>query len=154
MSGEKNLQKLLDSMKPVLRDEEYIFTYVEGGKYGDKSDLSPLAMFLEDEAMTLVVPRASADKNGLSYDSVFKCITLSVHSSLDAVGLTASFSNKLAEHGISANVIAGYYHDHIFVQSECAERAMAALRELHRQQGAPTCLGGQVLHYNIFIIPA
>jgi hypothetical protein len=51
---------------------------------------------------------------------------------LDAVGLTAAFSSKLAEHGISANVIAGYFHDHIFVQKEHAEKAIAALNELVR----------------------
>jgi hypothetical protein len=63
---------------------------------------------------------------------VFRGITLNVHSGLDAVGLTAALSSKLAEHGISANVIAGYFHDHIFVQNEHAEKAIAALNELVR----------------------
>jgi hypothetical protein len=62
----------------------------------------------------------------------FKGISLTVHSSLDAVGLTAAFSSKLAEHGISANVFAGYYHDHIFVQSELAQSAIEALNEIAR----------------------
>jgi hypothetical protein len=53
-----------------------------------------------------------------------------VHSSLETVGLTAAFSTKLGEHGISANVIAGYYHDHIFVQSDLAKSAIDALHEL------------------------
>jgi hypothetical protein len=39
----------------------------------------------------------------------------------------------LTRHGISANVIAGYYHDHIFVQQEHAQKAIAALDELARQ---------------------
>ncbi|MCH9673679.1 MAG: ACT domain-containing protein, partial [Gammaproteobacteria bacterium] len=63
-------------------------------------------------------------------ESIFKRITLTVHSSLDAVGLTAAVSTKLAEHDISANIVAGYYHDHIFVQTQRATHAMAALREL------------------------
>ncbi|WP_229764900.1 ACT domain-containing protein, partial [Vibrio cholerae] len=42
---------------------------------------------------------------------------------------TAAFATKLAEHGISANVIAGYYHDHIFVQKEKAQQALQALGE-------------------------
>ena len=54
-----------------------------------------------------------ADESGLSYESIFSKITLEIHSSLDAVGLTAAFSNKLTSYGISANVVAGYYHDHI-----------------------------------------
>lgn len=129
MSGETNLEILLASMKPALRSEEYVFTYVNNGNYGDAIELNPIAMFQEEEAMTLVVPRKAADENNVTYESVFKCITLMVHSSLDAVGLTAAFSNKLAEKGISANVIAGFYHDHIFVQSEVADQAMSALSE-------------------------
>ncbi|MGK0170517.1 MAG: hypothetical protein ACI9W2_002243, partial [Gammaproteobacteria bacterium] len=66
----------------------------------------------------------------LPFESVFRRITLTVHSSLDTIGLTAAVSSKFAEHGVSANVIARYYHDHIFVQSECAEHAIAALSEL------------------------
>jgi hypothetical protein len=52
-----------------------------------------------------------------------------VHSSLDAVGLTAAVANKLASREISANVVAAYYHDHIFVRKEKADIAMAALEE-------------------------
>ena len=132
VAGEKNLTKLLASMEPKLRDGEYIFTCIVGGRYGDAAELAPIAMFREDEAMTLVIPRNSADAHGINYESVFKCITLSVHSSLDAVGLTAAFSKKLADRGLSANVIAGYFHDHIFVPSDCAESAMAALGEFSR----------------------
>jgi len=57
-------------------------------------------------------------------------ITLTVHSSLEAVGLTAAFATELTRHGISANVVAGYYHDHIFVGAGDAERAVAALQGL------------------------
>ncbi|WP_238326176.1 ACT domain-containing protein [Marinomonas sp. S3726] len=53
---------------------------------------------------------------------------MTVHSSLDAVGLTAAVATKLAEHDISANVIAAYYHDHIFVQKEKADAALQALK--------------------------
>ena len=78
----------------------------------------------------MIVPKPKADERNISYESVFRGITLTIHSSLDAIGLTAAFSNKLTEQRISANVIAGYYHDHIFVQSELAEKAIAALNEL------------------------
>ena len=57
-------------------------------------------------------------------------ITLKVHSSLEAIGLTAAMSRALMEAGISANVVAAYYHDHIFVPAADAERAVEALRQL------------------------
>ena len=102
---------------------------IAGAAYGDFRELNPLAAFAEAEGLTLVVPRPLADKQGLGYASVFKGITLTVHSSLEAVGLTAAVATKLTEHNISANVIAGYYHDHVFVQSDRADDALAALRE-------------------------
>ena len=62
-------------------------------------------------------------------DVLFKLITLTVHSSLKSVGLTAAVTSKLAEYEISANVVAAYYHDHIFVPYEKAKKAMEVLRE-------------------------
>ena len=57
-------------------------------------------------------------------------ITLAIHSDLEAVGLTAAVSAELTRHGISANVVAAFYHDHIFVPAADAERAVEALRTL------------------------
>ncbi|MNG35746.1 hypothetical protein D3C84_1225580 [compost metagenome] len=57
-------------------------------------------------------------------------ITLQVHSSLAAVGLTAAFASALGQANISCNVIAGYHHDHLFVAQADAERALAVLRQL------------------------
>lgn len=129
MTGEKNLKTLLASMSPELLEGEFVFCTFKNSLYGDHLELEPIASFLESEGLTLVVPKLKADEQGLSYESVFRRITLRVHSSLDAVGLTAAFSQKLTDHGISANVIAGYYHDHIFVQTDCAEKALEALNE-------------------------
>lgn len=128
MVGETNLEKLLRSMSPKLLPEEYVFCSAEG-RYGDFQELNPLAVYQESEGLTLVLLAKTAKANKLPFESVFKGITLTVHSSLDAVGLTAAVATKLAEKGISANVIAAYYHDHIFVQAEKAELAMAALGE-------------------------
>jgi hypothetical protein len=77
--------------------------------------------------------KSKADEYNIPYSGVFSCITLSVHSSLDAVGLTAAVSTKLTQVNISANVIAAYYHDHVFVASKDAQRALSALNELVRQ---------------------
>ena len=117
------------TLSPKLLDDEYVFCSVENAHYGDLKELNPLSSFCEAEGLTLVVPKSKADEYGLRYGSVFKCITLTVHSSLDAVGLTGAVSTKLTEHGISANVIAACYHDHIFVQAEHAEQALVVLSE-------------------------
>lgn len=129
MAGERNLEELLRSMAPVLREGDYVFCTVEGARYGDYSDASPIASFHEEEGLTLVMPRANADEAGLPYDGLFRCITLGVHSSLEAVGLTAAVAGMLANDGIAANVIAGYFHDHIFVQAGLASRAIGLLLE-------------------------
>lgn len=128
-TGESDLGKLLASMSPVLIDGEFVFCSFENAHYGDHSEFEPIAVVTESEGLTLVIPKSKADEFDLNYESTFRGITLEVHSSLEAVGLTAAFSSKLTEHGISANVIAGYFHDHIFVPSEHAEKAIAALTE-------------------------
>jgi hypothetical protein len=133
MTGEKNIQKLLTSMSPNLAEGEFVFVSIKRAAYGDYVNLEPIATVVETEGLTMVISKDKADQGSLSYQSIFKCISLEVHSSLDAVGLTAAFSTKLSQYGISANVIAGYFHDHIFVQAEHADKAVAALIELSQQ---------------------
>ena len=130
MTGETDLNKLLESMSPILMDKDYVFISFADAHYGDYTELKPIASIVETEGLTLLIPQARADHFELSYDATFRGITLKVHSSLEAIGLTAALCNKLTEHALSANVIAGYYHDHIFVQSEFAETALSALIEL------------------------
>jgi len=127
--AETELKKLLQSIAPVLDSIDFVFLTFADANYGAFADLQPVVFAVEGEGITLVVPKALADQKRLSYEGVFKRITLQVHSSLEAVGLTAAFATKLTAHGISANVVAGYYHDHIFVLESQAKRAMAALAE-------------------------
>jgi len=77
----------------------------------------------------LVLEKSVAEKAGLLFAGTYRQITLTVHSSLEAVGLTAAVATKLASEGISANVIAAYYHDHVFVQASKASAAFSALNE-------------------------
>ena len=129
MSGETNLSILISSMQPVLQDEDYVFVCVTQPKDIAVSDLEPLGTFTEAEGQTLIVRQMVADLHQLSYSGVFKQITLNVHSSLEAVGLTAFVSSQLAQQGISANVVAAFFHDHVFVPSANADRALACLKE-------------------------
>ncbi|MGC9462035.1 ACT domain-containing protein [Vibrio genomosp. F10] len=128
MSGITNLDELLRSMSPKLVGSEFVFCTVSG-VLTDYVELNPVATFIESEGLTLVLEKSAAEKAGLSFDGTYSQITLTVHSSLEAVGLTAAVASKLASKGISANVIAAYYHDHIFVQSGKAEAAVSALEE-------------------------
>jgi hypothetical protein len=128
LSGEIDLKKLLANLSPRLDNREYVFCTFKDSAYGDYAELEPIASFLEAEGLTLIVARDSADNRGISYQGIFKRITLNIYSSLDAVGLTAAVSTLLAEQGISANMIAGYFHDHIFVNSDAAEKALTLLQ--------------------------
>jgi len=133
MSGEKNLVKLIATMTPVLMENEYIFATLEDCNYEQLAKLSPISTFQEKEGLTVILTKEKADDFNITYSGVFKCITLNVHSSLDAVGLTAAVSTKLTQSNISANVVAAYYHDHVFVASSDAENALAALQSLVQQ---------------------
>jgi len=130
MSGEKNLAKLIATMTPVLLENEFIFATLEDCNYEQLAQLSPISTFQEKEGLTVILNKEKADDFNIPYSSVFKCITLNVHSSLDAVGLTAAVSTKLTQSNISANVVAAYYHDHVFVASNDADNALAALKSL------------------------
>ena len=130
MAGEEDLDTLLVLLEPSLLPGDFVFCTAANLKYGDFAELQPLASYQEEEGLTLVLLKQSADVAGLAYDSVFNCITLMVHSSLDAVGLTAAVSGKLAANGISANVMAAYHHDHVFVPENKAKLALQLLAEL------------------------
>ena len=127
MAGEENLDNLLMLLQPSLLPGEFVFCTVGPKRYGDLAELQPIASYQEDEGLSLVLSKEAADTADLSYESVFGCISLLVHSSLDAVGLTAAVSGKLAANGISANVVAAFYHDHVFVPKDKAELALQLL---------------------------
>ena len=124
-----DLNELLASMAPHLNEGEFVFCSLEG-EYGDYLHLSPITAFRETEGLSLVIPKQSAIDNNINADSTYRMITLTVHSSLEAVGLTAAVAAKLTDHNISANVIAAFHHDHILVQTDKADAAMSALAEI------------------------
>lgn len=128
-TGSSDLTDMLSALAPELMPGEFVFCTVPLARQAEFAMLSPLAYFREAEGLTLVIDVDSADKASLGYAFVFRCITLGINSSLDSVGLTAAVTARLAQRGISANVIAAYHHDHIFVPSELADDALAALQE-------------------------
>jgi hypothetical protein len=126
MAGTTDLAQLLRTLDPVLRDGEFVYATVVEVPAGVPVE----ATVREPEGLTIVVRRDAADIHGIRYDYVAAWITLTVHSSLEAVGLTAAFATALSREGISCNVLAGHHHDHILVATADAERAMTVLRGL------------------------
>jgi hypothetical protein len=127
MAGETDLGILLKSMKPVLAEGEFVFC-TTSQPLREAVRLEPLGLFQEEEGLTLMLSRERADAAGLPYTAVFRKVTLSVHSSLEAVGFLAAISTRLAAHGISVNAVSAYFHDHLFVPAARAEETLALLQ--------------------------
>ncbi|MDB5782860.1 ACT domain-containing protein [Caballeronia mineralivorans] len=125
-----DLNTLLASMSPELQPGVYVYASVPFS--ADLGDIVPLATFREREGLTVIVKEGEAQRAGI--EPLFRAawITLTVHSDLQAVGLTAAFATALGKANVSCNVVAAAYHDHIFVPIESAGTAMVALQQLQR----------------------
>ncbi|MDE0882869.1 MAG: ACT domain-containing protein [Myxococcota bacterium] len=134
MTPETDLATLITNLRPEIRPATYVFCNLADAKYGALAQTQPLACFAEAEGLTLVITQESAELEGLSYQGTFRCLSLQIHSSLEAVGLTAAVTSELASHGISANVIAAFYHDHLFVPSRQADLALRLLESMSGRQ--------------------
>lgn len=126
--GETDLSVLLNTMHPQLHEGDYVFC--TGADRQKIPDNNLIMLFKEEESETVIVPKETADNLGLNYSFIASWITLTVHSSLEAVGLTAAISKALSQSCISCNVVAAYYHDHIFVSRSEATRAMQVLQKI------------------------
>lgn len=128
MSGETDLSTILSKMQPILNDGNYVFVSVD---HSYPLNLRYVhGIFKEKEGITVILKKEKADELDLEYGYIASCITLNIHSALEAVGFTAAISNTLANNGISCNVVAAYYHDHIFVDKQDAHNAMEILQGL------------------------
>lgn len=126
MSGETDLSVLVQFMRPRQAVGEYVFVVASTLP----SDVESFAMVQEPEGTTYVVRKGDADRNAMDYDFVAGWIILEVHSALNAVGLTAIVTQSLANAGISCNVLAGYFHDHLLVPHARTEEALHVLAGL------------------------
>ncbi len=124
-TGEFDLLTLIVQMSPSLDDQIWAFVSVDDVSSEYLAEHA-LATFRETEGTTLIVPWERADEFDVCSEPMAR-ITLNIHSSLEAVGLTAAVSQALASEAISANMVAGFYHDHIFVPQTAGERAVACL---------------------------
>ncbi len=116
------LGRLLAEMRPVLHDQPYGFDLLDPDA---PLPAEVFALIREDEGMTLIAPFP---------DGEWARISLSVHSDLSAVGLSAAIARALADRDLPANIVAGFHHDHIFVPWARRAEALAALEALSEQQ--------------------
>jgi hypothetical protein len=115
VAGERELSRILDALDPKLYPERYSFSATSDPTLKD----GEFAIVRDEEGLSAIGPDPSGE---------WARISLRVHSSLDAVGLTAEIATRLAELGISANVVAALRHDHIFVPWDRRDEALEALR--------------------------
>jgi len=126
--GEKDLGKLCATLSPILGEAVYV--YCSFADFALPAGLTAFCTVREREGLTAVVERGEAVRLGLAYTYESRLITLSVHSSLEAVGFIALISRKLAAACVPCNAVAGFYHDHILVPVDRADEAMQLLNEI------------------------
>lgn len=132
MAGIDDLDEILANLDVAIRDGGFVFVSLPHGSTDTPSDVTggAQALITEDEGITAVLPADHAELSGFPDEPIFAWLTLTVHSSLEAVGLTAVFSAALAEAGLSCNVLAGFHHDHLLVPYEDRHLAADILRGL------------------------
>jgi hypothetical protein len=137
MTAETDLKTLLATMAPVLHESPYVFCSVSEAVYRGLS-FAPLGLYREAEGITIIATRRQASQAQLPCEITWACITLSVHSSLSAVGFLAAITGKLARAGIGVNPVSAYHHDHLFVPWMRREQVMDELRDLSQSMGEPS----------------
>lgn len=125
--GVTDLGAILATLEAVARPEVYVYAVVEAQH---PALAFAHATIMENEGHTAVLPKSVAQEYGLDFEFECAWLTLTVHSSLEAVGLTAAFSKALGNAGISCNVLAGFYHDHLLVPVDSKDRALKTLDQL------------------------
>lgn len=132
MTGETDLQALLSALRIERRELPVTVVHLPSPV---ELDDGVVALITEDEGATAVVSIAEAERRGWPVDFRAAWLTVSVHSSLDAVGLTAALATALAERDIACNVLAGYFHDHLLVPLDRADEAVQCLESLGDRDG-------------------
>jgi hypothetical protein len=132
MPGEGNLKTLLQNMTPEMH---------EGVSMPEDKEipaaLKPVHIFRVREGTAFIVRREESEAAGLPYQFASRLITLTVHSSLEAVGFLAAITGRLAEAGISVNAVSAFYHDHLFVPEHRADEALHHLQNVSKQAQLP-----------------
>ncbi|MCB2137744.1 MAG: ACT domain-containing protein [Rhodobacteraceae bacterium] len=132
----KGTTEMIAAMSPDLRPEVFVFASLRDETLADRLAAGAIASFREAEGLSLIVTDDEARSAGLPADLPMRCITLTVHSALDGVGLTAAVAGTLGREGIPCNMVAAFHHDHVFVPAGMAGRAMEVLARLQAEARA------------------
>lgn len=124
----RSTEAMIAGMAPALQPGRFVFVSTADADLAARAGARALGWFREAEGLSLILPEAVAHDLGFGGGLAMACITLTVHSALDGIGLTAAVSAALTEAGIPCNMVAAYHHDHVFVPVERAEEAVAVLR--------------------------
>jgi uncharacterized protein len=133
MPGELSLNVLLSSLKVTSQPGTWAWATLPSTTLANlPAELLTSAQFIfaESEGLTVVLPTEIATAHGIPYTYPSKQITLDIHSSLEAVGFMAAISTRLAREGFSSNPVSAYYHDHLFVKIDEADRIVGVLRAM------------------------
>ena len=136
-SGETNLKKLLSGLTANKDDRLFVFACIPHDQWDGIDDAVKQAaqmIFIEAEGVSLIIPKEVAAAYQIAHVYPSRMITLTIHSALDAVGFLAHITTALAKEGISVNAVAGYFHDHLFVPDDAADKVMAVLADIAKSQ--------------------
>jgi hypothetical protein len=134
-SGIADLTTLLRFLRPELDDQPFAFCTIPR-ETAEDPDFRPLCSFSEAEGVSVIVTQAQAESLGRPAEPAWARITLTVHSSLQAVGFLAAVAGALAREGISVNPVSAYHHDHLFVPWDRRRQALDILLALSRSAAA------------------
>lgn len=127
MAGIRDLDQMLRCLSVSRRPEAWTMVSVDSSVPLSETVAAVIA---EAEGTTVVATVDEANRRGWPVEFRAAWLTLEIHSALEAVGLTAAVSAALADGGIPANMLAGFFHDHILVPENKAADAMAIIEGL------------------------
>ncbi len=118
---------IIVGMQSVLKPGHFHFYTTKDQNVAAALAGTALGLYREAEGVSLILSEAEATANGFDLSQPMRCITLSVHSALDGVGLTAAVSAALAAVDCPCNMVAAFHHGHAFVPASRAKEALAVL---------------------------
>lgn len=87
------------------------------------------------DTVTVVCDTEALNRHGWSSAFTAAWLTIDVHTSMEALGLTAAMSAALDAEHLPCNVLAGFHHDHLLVPVGEADRAVDCLLSLRETGG-------------------